>query len=286
MLLEHFDSQIHDLLKVQQQLDRIGRLFWRLTRHQLVDVATFDDDRLRFELPAPPIKSVASGSYALIQKGMPVPEHCHLYRLSHPLGEYVLATGRWLVTLVRELRFHLSAHKAKMSALEGYVDKSGWLELNQLELDSFQLEASSAELESVEATATQDYLADTSKRQLDASLSRALDENSQYFQRERDKLDAWAADQLLSVEGKLEDTRAKLKETKRQARLASTVEAQKVAQESIKQLERQQRRERQQIFDAEDEIEARRDSLIDALEQQMHRQSSSHQLFRIRWRVV
>ncbi|MEX1670039.1 SNF2-related protein [Zhongshania guokunii] len=317
-LLEHFDSQIHDLLKVQhqraeQQLDRIGRLFWRLTRHQLVDVASFDDDRLRFELPAPPLKSVAGGSYALIQKGKPVPEHCHLYRLSHPLGEYVLDTGRRLVTPVRELRFHLSEHKTKMSALEGYVGKSGWLELNQLELDSFQreehlvftavtdehvlvdqelceqlfqLEASSTELESVDATVTLDYLADTAKRQLDASLSRALDENGEYFQRERDKLDAWAADQLLSVEGKLEDTRAKLKETKRQARLASTVEAQKVAQESIKQLERQQRRERQQIFDAEDEIEARRDSLIDALEQQMHRQSSSHQLFRIRWRVV
>jgi integrase len=46
-----------------------------------------------------------------------------------------------------------------------------------------------------------------------------------------------------------------------------------------------QRRQRQEIFDVEDEIESRRDALIDALEQQMHQKSSSHLLFRIRWRL-
>lgn len=119
-----------------------------------------------------------------------------------------------------------------------------------------------------------------------AVLSRVLEENNQYFQRERDKLDAWAHDQLVSAEAKLEDTRARLKESKKQARLAASVDEQKSAQEGIKQLERLQRRQRQEIFDVEDEIEARRDSLIDALEKQMHRHSSSHQLFRIRWTLV
>jgi hypothetical protein len=36
----------------------------------------------------------------------------------------------------------------------------------------------------------------------------------------------------------------------------------------------------------EDAIEARRDQLIEALEKRMHQKSSSHHLFRIRWRLV
>jgi len=314
-LLEHFDAQIHDLLKIQrqraeEQLDRISRLFWQLTRHRLDSVAVFDEATLHFNLEQSPVDKAPTGCYALIKKGEPAPENCHLYRLSHPLGEYVLDTGRRLETPTVELIFNLSGHPSKFSALEPFLGKAGWLELNQLELDSFQreehlvftavtddrqlLDQEHCEqlfqlMAAVKPVQVDDdllgYLASTAKRQLDACLSKALDENNQYFQRERDKLDAWANDQLVSAEAKLEDTRARLKEAKKQARLAATVEEQKSAQEGIKQLERQQRRQRQEIFDVEDEIESRRDSLIESLEQQMHQRSSSHQLFRVRWKI-
>ena len=319
-LMEHFDAQIHDLLKIQrqravEQLNRISRLFWLLTQHQLSSRASFDEAHLQFELLQPPDQKIAAGHYAMIQKGEKLPPHCHLYRLSHPLGEYVLDTGRRQETPTIELAFQLSQHPVKMSALEPLLGKSGWLELNQLELDSFQREEylvftavaeggqlldqeQCEQLFQLAASETEPgsepegneealaYLATTAKRQLDARLSRALDENNQYFQRERDKLDAWANDQLVSAEAKLEETKVKLKEAKKQSRLAATVEAQKASQESIKQLEKQQRRQRQNIFDVEDEIESRRDNLIDALEQQMHKHSTSHQLFRIRWRLL
>jgi len=51
-------------------------------------------------------------------------------------------------------------------------------------------------------------------------------------------------------------------------------------------LERQQRCQRQQIFDAEDEIIEKRDALIDALEQKMYQQTQNERLFTIRWSVV
>jgi multidrug resistance efflux pump len=89
----------------------------------------------------------------------------------------------------------------------------------------------------------------------------------------------------LSAEQKLEDTKAQIKEAKRQTRLAESVEDQKRAQEDLQRLSKLQRRQRQEIFDVEDEIEARRDALIDALERQIHQSSSSHHLFRIRWRL-
>lgn len=318
-LLEHFDARIHDLLKVQreraeQQLDRISRLFWQLTRHQLNARALFDETLLNFELKEPPLDSIQTGLYALIRKGQQPPEHANLYRLSHPLGEYVLDTGRRLDTTSAQIAFNLSGHHVKLSGLDDWVGKSGWLELNQLELDSFQreehlvftaltddrqmldqeqcellfqLEATVGDIvENESDSLLVEYLISTVKRQLDATLSRALDENNQYFQRERDKLEGWADDQLLSAEQQLEDTRTKIKETKRRTRLAESVEDQQQAQHELKQLERQQRRQRQEIFEVEDQIEARRDQLIAALEQQMHRRSSSHQLFRIRWQLV
>jgi SNF2 family DNA or RNA helicase len=318
-LLEHFDAQIHDLLKIQreraeQQLDRVSRLFWQLTKHQLSPFATFDEKRLAFELNESPLTKVPTGAYELIRKGEKPSEHAHLYRLSHPLGEYVLDTGRRLETPVTEMLFNLTGHEAKLSALQNLPEKSGWLELNLLELQSFQRE------EHLVFTAVTDdgqlldeeqcelifrlqgevlnndvggpdqqagrQLSETVNRQLEARLSRLLDENNEYFQLERTKLEAWADDQLLSAEQKLEDTKTQIKEAKRQSRLAESVEDQKHAQEEIKRLSKLQRRQRQEIFDVEDEIEARRDALIDALERQMHQGSSTHHLFRIRWRLA
>ena len=48
----------------------------------------------------------------------------------------------------------------------------------------------------------------------------------------------------------------------------------------------QNRRLRQQIFEIEDEIAEKRDTLIDALEKRMHQRTAVVPLFTIRWRVV
>ena len=68
------------------------------------------------------------------------------------------------------------------------------------------------------------------------------------------------------------DTKTCIRDAKRRARLAETVEEQRALQEDLKNLERQQRRQRQAIFDVEDEIEARRDQLIEALEKRMKKE--------------
>ena len=49
---------------------------------------------------------------------------------------------------------------------------------------------------------------------------------------------------------------------------------------------RQQRRQRQEIFAVEDEIEARRDALIAALQKRQHRASRHQSLFVVHWSVV
>ena len=315
-LLANFDAGVVERLRLHRdeaivQLDRISRLFWRLTHYVLAESARFDDRNLSFDLKASPSAGVPSGRYYLIRKGQPVPEDGHVYRLSHPLGEFVLDTARRFETPLCELVFDLASAPQRIAALEQLSSKSGWLELNLLELESFQLEEHlvfSAQAddgkwldgeacqrllelpakmagESMDAAHLPATFEVNVRRQIDAALAQALEENNSYFQVERDKLDQWAEDQLLAAEQILHDTKARLKDAKRRARAAATVEEQATLQDEIKGLERQQRRQRQEIFDVEDEIEAKRDALIAALERRLNQRSHSVRLFRIRWQL-
>lgn len=286
-LFEHFDQNIHELLKirkqrVEEQLDKISRLFWQLTKFILDGKALFKNNHLSFDLNES-VGLAPKGPYRLKHKGADIPEHVHLYRLGHPLGEYVLDSGRRLDTAVETVTFNLSGHSYKISSLEPFINQSGFLELNQLTLHSFQeedhlvfsVQADSGEtldqeaceqlfqlmatqipVEEIQAPDTFEALV---KHQLHVQLNKALEENNVYFEQAREKLENWADDQMKSAEQQLEDTKLKIRDAKRQSRQSETIEQQKDWQENIKQLEKQQRRQRQSIFDVEDEIEPRRD---------------------------
>lgn len=57
-------------------------------------------------------------------------------------------------------------------------------------------------------------------------------------------------------------------------------------QKQIQELEQQQRRQLQRIFDVEDEIMAKRDELIKKPESRMQQRTSVQPLFTIRWQVL
>lgn len=111
------------------------------------------------------------------------------------------------------------------------------------------------------------------------------EQNDKFFQQEREKLDAWAEDRILAAEQALQDTKLKLKlkGLKRQARTAQSMDKARRLQDDIRKAEGEQRRQRQEIFAVEDEIEARRDALIEALEKRLHRASRTQALFTVRW---
>ncbi|MCC7544354.1 MAG: hypothetical protein IT506_02555 [Aquabacterium sp.] len=96
---------------------------------------------------------------------------------------------------------------------------------------------------------------------MDAALRRALEHNDKFFQQEREKLDAWAHDRVFAAEQALQDTKIKLKGLKLLARLALSMDEAKRLQDETRKVESEQRRQRQEIFAVEDEIEARRDAL-------------------------
>jgi dihydroxyacetone kinase-like predicted kinase len=129
-------------------------------------------------------------------------------------------------------------------------------------------------------------LAAESERHAKATVSRSLEQNNEYFNEAREKLEKWADDMVLAAEKSLKDTKEQIKQNQRQARLAVNLEEQHVIQQKIQKLEKQQRRQRQEIFKVEDEIIEKRDSLIVALERRLTQKTESEHLFTLSWAVV
>lgn len=65
-----------------------------------------------------------------------------------------------------------------------------------------------------------------------------------------------------------------------------TLEEQERIQKELIESERRLRRQRQEIFDVEDEIIEQRDALIDTLQQRMQEETETQTLFVVRWQVV
>jgi hypothetical protein len=315
LLLDHFDEDVHDRLQVRldgakQQLDRIGRLFWALTRFELNEQAAFDDAELAFDLHQSPITAAQPGHYRLISKGRANIPGDFLYRLNHPLGEHTIAQGKGHACPLAELTFDISAHPTKVSVVEQLKSKSGWLTLQHLRIDSleredhllfsafddegrdldqetcerlFAIDGSAREIEAV--SAAPERLAREAARHIAATLNRSLETNHRHFQVERDKLDRWAEDMELASQKQLEDLKRQIRDLQRRSRQAPTLQEEKAMQDQILKLEQQKRRQRQRIFEIEDEIEEKRKALVAALEARLQQKTLTTPLFTIRWRV-
>ncbi|MBC7907092.1 MAG: DEAD/DEAH box helicase family protein [Rhodospirillaceae bacterium] len=319
-LLAHFDEDVHDRLRLhlddaRAQLDRTGRMFWRLSRHMLADMVEFDDQGASFRLGKPPLKGVRPGTYHLISKEHGNVPGDFLYRLGHPLGEWVLDRARAL-TLPAEpqmIEFDYTGHTGKISVVEALMRRGGWLSLHKVTLDSFEREEflvfsgiddrqQPLDPEVCEKLFSCDgrwlgpaspphamvknILAETTQTALDNRIRDALTRNGALFEEERQRLERWAEDRLFTAEKELSDTKKQIQALSRQSRTAATPAEQMDVQRRIQELERGKRRLRQRIFDVEDEIADDRDKLIAGLETRLNQKTDVRELFTIVWKVA
>ena len=321
-LLEHFDEDVHARLKLRladarEQLDRVGRKFWDLTEAILQDCANFDEANLAFDLTSPPSPEIPFGRYHLISRQSAGDRTANdhgffLYRLSHPLGEHVLETAKAAPTPVAELRFDISAHPTRLAIVETLKGRRGWLTLRKLTVTAFETEEyllfsgvddngrsidheACAKLFGVGAAVNPiaDAPAEISARvnaeadqHAKATLNRSLEANSKHFASARERLERWAEDKVFAAEKALKDTKEQIKGVRREARQAATLEEEAVVQAKLQELERRQRKQRQEIFAQEDEVAEKRDELIANLQKRLQRGQSVETLFTIRWSVV
>lgn len=324
MLLENFDEDVHERLRVQlsdtkAQLDKFSKRFWSVTQFMLRDQARFDNENLAFDIAKPPAQSIPAGRYHLISKSGPKsiakddPDYgTYLYRLSHPLGEYVIDQAKALDTPVAKVIFNVSQHPTRLHLVESLRGKRGYLTLTALAIDSYEREeyllfsavdagGSPLEQETCEKlfncmadgaipTTIPDSvvtrLAAESQRHAKATISQSLEANNKHFNEAREKLEKWADDLVLAAEKALRDTKEQIKVAQRQARLATNLDEQHEIQQRIQKLEKQQRRQRQEIFQVEDDIIEKRDALIESLEKRLTQKTESKTLFSLEWAVV
>jgi superfamily II DNA/RNA helicase len=332
MLLENFDEDVHERLRIQlsdakAQLDRFSKRFWSLTHFMLHERAQFDDAALAFDLTMPPTQEIPTGRYHLISKSTPSANKLHtaetaeeqraeygtfLYRLSHPLGEFVIDYAKSLDTPPARIVFNVSQHPTRLHLIEALRGKHGYLTLTALAIESYEREehllfsavddqglpleqetceklfncvAEKAGTATIPDTIAQ-RLAAEAQRHSKATISQSLEANNQHFNEAREKLEKWADDLVLAAEKALKDTKEQIKIFQRQARLATNLDEQHDIQQKIQKLEKQQRRQRQDIFQVEDEIMLKRDGLIDSLERRLTQKTESKQLFTIEWAVI
>ncbi|HEY3278706.1 MAG TPA: SNF2-related protein [Syntrophorhabdaceae bacterium] len=317
LLMENFDEDVHARLKVnlsgaQEKLDRIGRLFWMLTKHVLQDLARFDDPNLSFLLDSSPISGATPGHYHLISKDRENVPGEYLYRLSHPLGEHVIAEGVSYECPTAEVEFDMSNHPTRILMVEKLKGKSGWLRLRHVRIDSFDRvefllftavddQGNNIDQETCEKLFncrgrtrqavdlpqdSRDRLGADSERYTEATIARNLEENNQHFTEACRQLDKWAEDMEMAAQKELDDIKRQVRDLQRRSRQAPTIEEQHGLQEEIGRLERKKRTLRERIFDIEDEITAKRDHLVDQLVKRMQQKTTVTPAFTIRWSVV
>ena len=111
--------------------------------------------------------------------------------------------------------------------------------------------------------------------------------NEKYFEREIDKLDRWAEDRKNGLEVELKEIGTRITQLDRQFRLGVlSLEEKLDLQKQKKALESERKEKRRRLYDAEDEIEARKGDLIAEVEKRLQQQARTVELFTIRWEVA
>jgi adenine-specific DNA-methyltransferase len=311
-LLENFDDEVREKLRVQDEaskafLNRFEQLLMRLTRYELNGHAEFLNES-SFHLHASPFGGeIPPGLYELPRRT----GEAHTYRLNHPLAEAVIAQAKGRELPPTELQFNYSDHDGKISVLKPLRGQSGHLALSLFTIESLDQaedhlifsavtdtgnsldEEVARRLISLPGKVGQGILPTlfgdldgmTQKRQ--AEIQRTISErNARFFEAEAEKLDGWADDLKLGLEREIKDLDRQIKEARRAATMALTLEEKLIGQKQIKALESQRNEKRRSLFDAQDKVDKQREELITAIEGKLTQKIELSSLFSIRWHLT
>jgi superfamily II DNA/RNA helicase len=305
-LFEHFDEDVRSRLKISQEktlecLSQRERWLLDLTRFEMDGEAQFDEERPRFRYSGPHARH---GWYNLDWKAADKANE-HFYRPDHPLAVRLIeqAVGRKLPAV--EMTFDYTNHPSKISILEPLVGQSGWLEVSKLtveavETDEFLILAARTDgnkpldddicrkLLSLPGVTggqpvTSPDLSALRDGEVKARLGEIENRNGEFFDEEVLKLDRWSEDLKLSLERDIKDLDKQIRELRRTAALAQSLQDKLTHQKQVRELERRRNTRRRELFDAQDSIDLQREDLIAKIEKQLQQRSSCHALFTIRW---
>lgn len=318
ILLENFDEEVQDKLRVRAEDSRAARgkyerLLMDLTEAELAGCARFDEQGfVLHRSPEAAPAGVELGRYELPRRS----GDAHLYRIGHPLARWIAQQAQGRALGPARLVFDYDAHGTQVSTLKAYRGQTGWLTLKLVSVEA--LGEQEQHLVAAACTSAGQVLAEDDPAKLlclpaqelthaqPAGLFSAPDEvlsadvdarkrallqginqrNLGYFDQEVRKLDAWADDLKLGLEQDIKAIDAEIKEVRRTAATAPTLEDKLTHQRRQRELEGRRSRLRRELFARQDEVEAQRNGLIEQLEVQLRQQVQEQTLFTIEWELT
>jgi superfamily II DNA or RNA helicase len=316
LLLENFDEAVQDKLKLRQTesascRSRYERLLMDLTEAELDGHAEFDDTGFTLQHTPPGLSAedAPPGRYELPRRS----GEAHLYRTGHPLAQALIDQARQRNLPPTHLRFSYDGYGAKVSTLQALRGTCGWLALSVLTVEA--LGTAEDHLLLVATNKAGQALHDEDAEKLlrlpaellagapaaanaPAGLQQAIQaqqeqrvrevnqRNLGYFDAEVQKLDAWADDLKGGLENEVKELDREIKDVRRTAAVAATLEEKLHWQKRQRELEDKRNQLRRRIFDRQDEIDDQRRQLIDELEGRLSRRTTVVDVFRIQWELV
>ena len=314
ILLENFDEEVQDKLRTRAEDSRAARskyerMLMDLTRAELADCATFDDDGFVLQsAPEATLDGIDLGRYELPRRS----GDAHLYRIGHPLAVWVAHQAKTRQLASTRLIFDYDAYGTQISTLKAYRGKTGWLTLKLLSVEALGNQeqhlvvAASTSVGHALAEDDPEKLLRLPARSQSAGLFSAADatlvedvearkigllreinqRNLGYFEQEVQKLDSWADDLKFGLEQEIKALDAEIKEVRRKAATSPTLEEKLAHLKRQRELEAKRTKLRRDLFARQDEVETQRNDLITQLEDQLQQQVVEHTLFTIEWELV
>lgn len=311
-LLENFDDDVRNKLRVRDAaaknfLDRYEQLLMRLSHYELRGHAEFLSDHSFHLHTSPNGCGVPLGLYELPRRS----RDAHTYRLNHPLAEAVIGQAKARDLPVAEVRFDYDSYAGKISALHSLRGQSGYLCVSQLSVESldqavdylifaavtdggqtvdeetvsrlFHLPGTIAETEQLSVPDSVQSIIQRRQAEIQQEIS---ERNARFFEIETEKLDGWADDLKVGLEREIKEIDRQIKQARRSATAALTLEEKLAGQKQVKALESQRNAKRRALFDAQDDIDRRREQLIAEIEGKLQQSVKLCSLFTIYWSLT
>lgn len=320
-LLENFDTDVAEKLRIGlantiSNLNTFEKQLWLLLHYSLASQALFNEKLKMFTIPK---GHIYEGKYYLVSndKGKRTSSDDgtgNLLRLGHPLIQNVIKDVINATSLNHEVTFYYSNSQEKSSYIENnVVGKTGWMHIEKLSINSFEEEdhiliscftddnkeipsdmaerlmylkaEEGHDLVRIPANVISQYnnVINTQRGNI---IEESSIRNQSFFDEEMNKLDSWADDMKLSLEREIKDLDAEIKLRRGESKKINSL-AEKVAiQRKIKDLEAKRKEKRQHLFEAQDEVDEKKEFLISKVEKMLDQKIEQKTLFTIKWRVI
>ena len=310
-----------NLEKGKSYLNQYEAWLWSITKYYLDGYASFDFDKDVFRLKKNPFPNfkINEGRYQLLKSGDSVKksqqelaDDANLYRAGHPLAKQIIHACKETELEAQTLIFDYSSHPTNMVALEEYIGQAGTLQVQQLSIISFEEEdylilnaidqagnkvdsevaqklfnlPATIENQTIISEVENVQLAELNKAQKQEILEENMQRNAEYFDQEYDKLDKWADDMKISLEREIKDLDAEIKLRKAESRKKLDLQTKVKEQRAIKDLEKKRNEKRKHLFEAQDQIDGKKDDVLSNIEERLAQKLEEKELFTIQWKLI